>query len=87
MNYFCLQLLRSFQLTVDVDPQHHPKIIGRGGAVVNKIRKDHNVIINFPEREGANERTITITGYEKDAEAAKEAILKLVQEQVCKLVI
>ncbi|GFS49777.1 vigilin [Trichonephila inaurata madagascariensis] len=75
------RLLRSFQLTVEVDPQYHPKIIGRSGAVITKIRKDHNVQINFPEREGANERVITITGYEKDAEAAKEAILKLVQEQ------
>ncbi|GFU19163.1 vigilin [Trichonephila clavipes] len=75
------RLLRSFQLTVEVDPQYHPKIIGRSGAVITKIRRDHNVQINFPEREGANERVITITGYEKDAEAAKEAILKLVQEQ------
>ncbi|GFT30691.1 vigilin [Nephila pilipes] len=75
------RLLRSFQLTVEVDPQYHPKIIGRSGNVISKIRKDHNVQINFPEREGANERVITITGYEKDAEAAKEAILKLVQEQ------
>lgn len=66
-------------MTIDVDPQLHPKIIGRGGSVVNKIRKDHNVNINFPERD---ESTITITGYEKDAEAARDAILKLVQEQV-----
>lgn len=64
---------------MDAEPQHHPKIIGRGGVIVNKIRKDHNVIINFPERD---ERTITIIGYEKDAEAARDAILKLVQEQV-----
>ncbi|KFM62860.1 Vigilin, partial [Stegodyphus mimosarum] len=75
------RLLRSFQLTVEVDPQHHPKIIGRGGAIISKIRKDHNVNINFPERDTANDRIITITGYEKDAEAAKEDILKLVQEQ------
>ncbi|GIX67510.1 vigilin [Caerostris darwini] len=75
------RLLRSFQLTVEVDPQYHPKIIGRNGAVISKIRKDHNVQINFPERDGANEKVITITGYEKDTEAAKDAILKLVQEQ------
>ncbi|GBN52283.1 Vigilin, partial [Araneus ventricosus] len=75
------RLLRSFQLTVEVDPQYHPKIIGRHGAVISKIRKDHNVQINFPERNSANNRVITITGYEKDAEAVKEAILKLVQEQ------
>ncbi|CAL1268500.1 unnamed protein product [Larinioides sclopetarius] len=75
------RLLRSFQLTVEVDPQYHPKIIGRNGAVISKIRKDHNVQINFPERDSASEKVITITGYEKDTEAAKEAILKLVQEQ------
>ncbi|XP_054712100.1 vigilin-like [Uloborus diversus] len=76
------RLLRSFQLSVEVDPVHHPKIIGRGGAVISKIRKDHNVNVNFPDRvDGDEGRTITITGYEKDAEAARDAILKLVQEQ------
>lgn len=69
-------------MTLEVDPQHHPKIIGRGGAVVNKIRKDHEVNINFPDKDGVDGSIITITGYEKDAEAARDAILKLVQEQV-----
>ncbi|CAL1287291.1 unnamed protein product [Larinioides sclopetarius] len=75
------QLLRNFELTVEVDPQYHSKIIGRNGAVISKIRKDHNVQTKFPERDSANDRVITIIGHEKDAEAAKEAILKLVQEQ------
>ncbi|GBN12360.1 Vigilin [Araneus ventricosus] len=75
------RILKSFQLTVEVDPQYYPKIIGRYGAFISKIRKDHNVQINFPKRDSANDRVITITGYEKDTEAAKEAILKLVQEQ------
>ncbi|CAL1287294.1 unnamed protein product [Larinioides sclopetarius] len=74
-------LLRNFELTVEVDPQYHSKIIGRNGAVISKIRKDHNVQTKFPERDSANDRVITIIGHEKDAEAAKEAILKLVQEQ------
>ncbi|GBN52280.1 hypothetical protein AVEN_253201-1 [Araneus ventricosus] len=63
-------LLRSFQLTVEVDPQYHPNIIGRNGAVISKIRKDHNVQIYFPERYSANDRVITITGHEKDTKAA-----------------
>ncbi|CAL1287284.1 unnamed protein product [Larinioides sclopetarius] len=75
------QLLRNFELTVEVDPQYHSKIIGRNGAVISKIRKDHNVQTKFPERDSANDRVITIIGHEKDAEAAKEAILKLVEEQ------
>ncbi|CAL1268501.1 unnamed protein product [Larinioides sclopetarius] len=75
------KLLRSFQLTVEVDPQYHSKIIGRKGAVISKIRKDHNVQISFPEQDSASDTVITITGNEKDAEAAKKTILKLVQEQ------
>ncbi|XP_042900399.1 vigilin [Parasteatoda tepidariorum] len=75
------RLLRSFQLSFEVDPQYHPKIIGRNGAVITKIRKEFNVNINFPEREGASDKVITVTGYEKDAEAARDAILKLVKEQ------
>ena len=30
--------LRSFRLEMSVDPNHHPKIIGRKGAVISKIR-------------------------------------------------
>ncbi|CAL1287295.1 unnamed protein product [Larinioides sclopetarius] len=78
----CSRLLRNFELTVEVDPQYHSKIIGRNGAVISKIRKDHNVQTKFPERDSANDRVITIIGHEKDAEAAKEAILKLVEEQL-----
>ena len=60
-----------------VDPKYHPKIIGRRGAVITKIRTDYDVNIQFPDK-GSDE--ITITGYEDKAEAAKEAILKKVAE-------
>lgn len=75
------RLLRSFQLTVEVDSQYHPKIIGRGGAIITKIRKDNGVQISFPERDDPEKNIITITGYEKNAHAAKDDILKIVQEQ------
>lgn len=44
------QALRSFKVTVSVDPKFHPKIIGRKGAVISQIRKDHDVSIQFPDK-------------------------------------
>lgn len=38
--------------------------------------------IQFPDRGAEREDIITITGYEKDAEAAKEDILRIVHELV-----
>merc|ERR1712002_1369000 len=49
-----VKIQKSFEVTVEVNPEYHPKIIGRGGEV------------------------ITITGFEADANKAKEAILKIV---------
>lgn len=72
--------LRSFEIKIDVDPEYHPKIIGRRGAVVNKLRAEHNVNISFPKREDPDDRTITITGYEIDALRAKDEIMKKVNE-------
>lgn len=74
------RVLKSFQVTVEVDSQYHPKIIGRKGAVVGKIRAKHNVNIQFPSRDSQDQNNIVITGYEKDANAAKDEILKIVQE-------
>lgn len=46
----CFQALRSFKVTMSVDPKFHPKIIGRKGAVISQIRKDHDVSIQFPDK-------------------------------------
>ncbi|KAG8580685.1 hypothetical protein GDO81_007386 [Engystomops pustulosus] len=70
--------LRSFKLAVSVDPKYHPKIIGRKGAVISQIRSEHDVNIQFPDKSDENQDQITITGYEKNTEAAKEAILQIV---------
>lgn len=89
---------RSYQVTVQVDPIYHPKIIGKRGVVITSIRKNFNVQIQVPEanrnnnndnqNNGGNQQqpttqtndTITIIGYEENAQKAKEHILKLIQE-------
>ncbi|KAJ8878272.1 hypothetical protein PR048_018849 [Dryococelus australis] len=65
---------------IDVDPEYHPKIIGRKGAVISKIRMDHGVQITFPKKDDANDHTIKISGYEESAIAARGDILKIVNE-------
>ncbi|XP_069775955.1 vigilin-like isoform X2 [Narcine bancroftii] len=70
--------LRGFKLTISVDPKYHPKIIGRKGAVISQIRKDHDVNIQFPDKGDDNQELITITGYERNAQSAKDAIMKIV---------
>ncbi|CAK9823134.1 Hdlbp [Anthophora retusa] len=72
--------LKSFELKIEVDPEYHPKIIGRKGAVINKIRSDHDVQINFPRKGDPEEHIITITGYEKNACSARDDIMKIVNE-------
>lgn len=121
------QALRGFKLTVSVEPKYHPKIIGKKGAVISQIRKDHDVTIQFPDKGDENpvgvswwvtfmslarrknthekkmilekdllshkyfsfplglpptpkQDLITITGYEKNAVAARDAILKIVAD-------
>ncbi|CRK92791.1 CLUMA_CG006242, isoform A [Clunio marinus] len=72
--------LRSFELKIQVEPDLHPKIIGRRGAVINKIRTSHGVQISFPRKEDAGDEqsTIRIQGYEEAAKAARDEILKIV---------
>ncbi|XP_062252395.1 high density lipoprotein binding protein a [Platichthys flesus] len=72
--------LRSFKLTITVDPKYHPKIIGRKGAIITTIRTEHEVNIQFPEKNDENQDQITITGYEQKAIAAGEAIKAIVGE-------
>uniref|UniRef100_A0A668AYZ2 Vigilin n=1 Tax=Myripristis murdjan TaxID=586833 RepID=A0A668AYZ2_9TELE len=72
--------LRSFKLTITVDPKYHPKIIGRKGAIITNIRTEHDVNIQFPEKNDENQDQITITGYEHKATAARDAIQAIVDE-------
>ena len=81
-NLLWLQELKSFQLEVRVDPKYHPKIIGRRGAVITKIRKQHDVNIQFPNKGAAEQDLIVITGYEDKAKLAEDDIKQIVQELV-----
>lgn len=69
--------LRSFELKLEIDPIWHSKIIGRKGAVINKIRANHGVQISFPRKEDEADNIITIQGYEAAANAAKDEIMKI----------
>jgi polyribonucleotide nucleotidyltransferase len=70
--------LRSYELKLEIEPDLHPKIIGRRGAIINKIRKQHDVQISFPRKEDAESNIIKIQGYESAAKAARDDILKIV---------
>lgn len=72
--------LKSFALQIEVNPEFHPKIIGKKGAVITKIRTEHDVLINFPKKGVAEEHIITITGYEENAHRAKDDIMQIVNE-------
>lgn len=73
--------LKSFTLTLDVPAKHHPKIVGRRGAVVTKLRERHDVQIHFPKKDDSDGGdSITISGYEKNAYAARDEILSMVGE-------
>ena len=80
---------RSFRVQLHVDPVCHPKIIGKKGAVVTKIRNKFDVQIQFPERNSAqngpdskpqDQTLITVIGYEQNALAAKQEIMSLVKD-------
>lgn len=55
---------------------------GKQGAVIGKIRDQFNVNIQLPRRDSEEQDVIVITGYEADANNAKEEILGIVNELV-----
>ena len=70
-------------MEISIANSYHPKIIGRKGQVIQKIRMDHGVQIQFPPVSAdADADRIILTGYEHNCEAAKEAILRIVRELV-----
>ncbi|KAL0970265.1 hypothetical protein UPYG_G00239660 [Umbra pygmaea] len=70
--------LRSFKVSISVDPKYHPKIIGRKGAVISQIRKDHDVTVQFPDKGDEQQDVIVISGYERNTAEARTAIEQLV---------
>jgi len=75
--------LKSYKISFEVDPSYHPKIIGRKGQVISKIRQQFDVQIQFPERtddeNAQSQGVIEITGYEQSVNGAKEEIMKIVR--------
>ena len=71
-------------MEVSIPSSYHPKIIGRKGQVVQKIRTDHGVQIQFPPVDATDSEAdrIILTGYEHNCEAGKVAILKIVKDLV-----
>ncbi|XP_053540022.1 vigilin-like [Ictalurus punctatus] len=72
--------LRSFKLTITVDPKYHLKIIARKGAIITQIHTDHDVNIQFPEKNDENHDQLSMTGYEQNTIAARDAIQGIVVE-------
>jgi len=70
--------LKSYEIQIDINPEYHPKIIGRKGAVITKLRTDYDVNIQLPKKDDIDASIITITGFEKNANEAKIAIQKIV---------
>ena len=57
--------LKGFEIKIDVKPEYHPKLIGRGGQVIKQLRSDYDVNIQLPTKGNDNdESTIIITGKE-----------------------
>ena len=74
--------LKSFEIKFEVNPEYHPKIIGRKGAVIQQLRKDFDVNVQLPKPGSPDQSIITVTGFEADANKAKDAILAIVNEFV-----
>ena len=68
---------------MEVPSRYHTKLIGRRGAVINKVRADHDVQIIFPEKSSDRPDIITVVGLEANVKSARAEILDKVQELVC----
>ena len=45
-----------------MDPKYHPKIIGKKGAVITQIRLEHDVNIQFPDKDDGSQVRMTACG-------------------------
>jgi len=68
---------RSFSVSINVDPQFHPKLIGKKGATISKIRDKYGVNVSIPRQDDPDPTLITITGYEDKCLEAREAIYNI----------
>uniref|UniRef100_A0A8C1SJS0 Vigilin n=1 Tax=Cyprinus carpio TaxID=7962 RepID=A0A8C1SJS0_CYPCA len=73
--------LRSYKVTLSVDPKYHPKIIGRKGAVISQIRKDYDVNVQFPDK-GDEQQVYWLKKNANEARAAIEQLVAALQDMV-----
>jgi predicted PilT family ATPase len=71
--------LRRFELVIEVPAEHHTKIIGRKGQVINKLRDDYQVNIQVPQAD-TQSNEIRLIGYEANCQRAADAILGMIKE-------
>jgi ribosomal protein S3 len=62
---------------IDVDVKYHKHIIGKGGATVNKLKQEADVMINIPD-DRASSNCIRIEGNKEGVAMAKEELESLV---------
>lgn len=69
--------------TIEVAPEKHSKLIGRGGDVRRKIESDFHVSLDIPRQSvsGPERAMIKVIGQPSDVEKAKEHILSLTKDQ------
>ncbi|KAK3059632.1 hypothetical protein LTS18_010393, partial [Coniosporium uncinatum] len=76
---------RDSQVTehVEVAPEKHRLLIGRGGETRRNLESQFNVNVDIPKQTvtGAARSQVKIVGQPSDVEKAKEHILELVKEQ------
>lgn len=63
--------LQNFRVELTIDPSLHQRLIGKGGAAINKFREKNNVQVDFPDRKKTK----------NDEEAAKKVVIIGVQEK------
>ncbi|KAF8929900.1 hypothetical protein BGZ58_008613 [Dissophora ornata] len=84
------QVMNSYTVNFDIPATASPHVIGKGGANINKLTEQFQVKFDLSDRAGSDEKAkkksgnetmeVTIQGVKKNVEAAKETILKLVEQ-------
>lgn len=70
------------EVRVRISKEVYPKIIGKGGAQIRKIRDETDTKIDFP-RENSDSDVIVITGKKENVGKAKHMIEAIEKETVC----
>lgn len=71
--------LRSYAVKFEVPLKYHQRLIGPGGSAIQEMSARNQVQITIPRSDNPSE-TITVTGYEANANACKAEILQLIQD-------